>query len=191
MTAYTARDIVAGAQATHAIAERTEQVSRRQFSGGVLPSCRKFVEAMRTLYIKNGVFDFAAFGRDTAHLSLDIPRARIMLGPLGVPPKAPRAQPAKEASKRQTREEMIAAGGVAVRPPDVTDVAAATDTTTDRRATELWSHIETIRRRQGIDVVCLDGVTRLMVPLIQTLFDPYSYSQVRIVMGKRVTVLLF
>ena len=126
--------------------------------------------------------DFAGLGLDTAHLCIDVPVVRFMLGPLNVVKPERKPKPAGQAAavktKKQAPADARAAAGEAemVGPQD--EVEKRAEALNSRRSTELYNEIKALMSGpQCVRVKCADGVERRVLPLLTTLVDPWSYSQ--------------
>ena len=144
------------------------------------PAYEDFAAGLKKLYGSGGVINFGAFAGDTAHLCVDAPVVRFMLGSLTVVKKEPKQKAAAaQRQKRQNVADAAAAAGEIVHVAAAEFVDKKAEALNSKRPVLLWNELRELEKAKErvVRIKCADGISRTLLPLLGTLVDPWSYSQ--------------
>jgi hypothetical protein len=149
------------------------------------PDWKTLSAAVRKFYGSSGGggggVDWVRLGVDVGPLCLDAPVLRFMFGPLGVPvperkKKAQDPAAAAEAAKRRKEKgelEKVPLGSVQEVEQDDLQQHEAVGS---KRSLEIREVLLPLFAKHAARLRCTDGRVRRLVPLIPSLFDPWSYT---------------
>lgn len=119
--------------------------------------------------------DLEAFGRAVSRIMYDVPTFRPYWGLMDLPPKEKKARQAPAAPR-------VKDSHVLERPQEVVDQEShAAEARNATRSSDIFAAIHRMlepgRECLALKVQCDDGEERRVIPMVQALFDPFSYSQ--------------
>lgn len=132
-----------------------------------------------------GGIDWGRLGRDVLPLTLEPPRLTFMLGPLAVEAKVRKGRKAAEGEEaaaqkernRKAREELKKTVDYERAEELNKEELAQVEAAGSQRGAQMALWLLPLQSSRGVNLRCSDGKIRRVLPMIDYLFDPWSYTQ--------------